>query len=73
MKNKQLILLLLLAPLFIHLKCKKESGPQLPPETQIGANTLGFKINGKIYTSRGEGGLLSNESVWGGGHIVILQ
>ncbi len=48
--------------------CKKQNtGPQLPPETQTGANTVGFKISGKVYTARGKGGLLSNESVWGGG------
>ncbi len=48
--------------------CKKENNePQLPPETQTGANTLGFKINGKVYTASGKSGLLTNQHVWGGG------
>ncbi|NCU05171.1 MAG: hypothetical protein GXC73_14420, partial [Chitinophagaceae bacterium] len=45
--------------------CKKQNaGPQLPPETQTGANTLGFKIDGKVYTASGKSGLLSSEYVW---------
>jgi hypothetical protein len=40
---------------------------QLPPETQTGANTLGFKIDGKVYTASGKSGLLSNQYVYGGG------
>jgi hypothetical protein len=48
--------------------CKKQNtGPQLPSETKTGANTLGFKINGKVYTASGKSGLLSSEYVWGGG------
>ncbi len=48
--------------------CKKENNePQLPAETQTGANTLGFKINGKVYTASGKSGLLTNQHVWGGG------
>ena len=43
--------------------CKKESNePQLPPETQTGANTVGFKINGKIYTASGKSGLSTRAS-----------
>lgn len=54
--------------------CKKQNaGPQLPPETQTGANTLGFKIDGKVYTASGKSGLLSNQYVYGGGHLVTLQ
>ena len=68
---KQLLsitLLFSLTVLFTASSCKKQKNnePQLPPETQTGANTLGFKINGKVYTASGKGGLLSNESVWGG-------
>ena len=54
--------------------CKKQNTePQLPPETQKGANTLGFKIDGKVYTASGKSGLLATEYVWGGGQIVILR
>ena len=58
--------------------CKKQNaGPKLPPETQRGANTLGFKIDGKVYTASGKSGLLSNQYVYGGGpnsdtSIVIM-
>lgn len=44
--------------------CKKNKPPlQLPPETQEGKFTIGFKVNGKIYTAEGKGGLLSSEHV----------
>ena len=67
MRTKHLLFLLFFASLSLNLKCKKENNePQLPPETQTGANTLGFKINGKVYTASGKSGLLSNQYVWGG-------
>ena len=54
--------------------CKKENNElQLPPETQTGAGTLGFKINGTIYTASGGCGLLANQCVGGGGHTVIQE
>lgn len=45
--------------------CKKTktTTEQLPPETQEGKFTIGFKVDGKIYTAKGKGGLLSTESV----------
>lgn len=45
--------------------CKKTktTGEQLPPETQEGKFTIGFKVDGKIYTAKGRGGLLSFEHV----------
>ena len=60
-------LLLSITFLLTASSCKKQNtGPQLPPETQTGANTLGFKIDGKVYTASGKSGLLSSEYVWGG-------
>lgn len=69
---KQLLsitLLFLFTVLLTASSCKKQKNnePQLPPETQTGANTVGFKINGKVYTASGKSGLLSNQYVWGGG------
>jgi hypothetical protein len=29
--------------------------PELPPATQIGANTIGFKVNGKVWVPKDEG------------------
>lgn len=64
---KQLLSITLFFSLTILLtasSCKKQnSGSQLPPETHTGANTLGFKINGKVYTASGKGGLLSDSHV----------
>ena len=58
---------LLLSTMLIASSCKKDKTPateeQLPPETQTGAFTIGFKVDGKIYTAKGKGGLLANESV----------
>ncbi len=45
--------------------CKKnKTTEQLPPETQEGKFTIGFKVDGKIYTANGKGGLLSSEHVY---------
>ena len=59
---------LLLSTLLIASSCKKDKTPtteeQLPPETQTGAFTIGFKVDGKIYTAKGKGGLLSDQSVY---------
>lgn len=44
--------------------CKKtNTKEQLPPETQEGKFTFGCKVDGKIYTASGKGGLLSSEHV----------
>ena len=47
--------------------CKKtdkiKSLEQLPPETQTGAFTFGCKVDGKIYTATGKGGLLADQFV----------
>ena len=55
MKTKILILFVLL----FQMSCNKDSETtkqdpvfQLPPETQIGANTFGVTINGKVYIPR---------------------
>lgn len=64
-------LLLAFAILLTSSSCKKQNtGPQLPPETQTGANTLGFKIDGKIYTASGKSGLLANQFVWANGPFL---
>lgn len=50
MKNLLLLLVLVTA------SCSKDNdqqfNPQLPPETQTGANTFGVTINGKVYVPR---------------------
>ena len=49
---KTLLLVLFAATLFTG--CKKDKGEdQLPPATQIGANTFGCKINGKVFVPKG--------------------
>ena len=50
------LLLLLLLPLFIQLKCKKDkqaSEEKLPPVTQTGAGTFGCLLNGKVWLPAG--------------------
>lgn len=50
--------------LFTTASCRKnKTNEKLPPETHEGKFTIGFKVDGKIYTAEGRGGLLSNESV----------
>ena len=59
---------ILLSTMLAGSSCKKDNAPtteeQLPPETQTGANTFGCKVDGKIYTASGKGGLLSNQSMY---------
>lgn len=64
-----IMLLFSLSVLFTASSCKKQKNnePQLPPETQTGAGTLGFKIDGKIYTASGGCGLFANQCVGGWG------
>ncbi|MBS1758835.1 MAG: hypothetical protein JST23_01830 [Bacteroidetes bacterium] len=53
---QQLISGILTVTVFTFSECKKNDIiPQLPAETQSGANTFGCKINGVIYTPRGSG------------------
>lgn len=53
---QQLITGLLIVTVFAFSECKKKDViPQLPAETQSGANTFGCKINGVLYTPRGSG------------------
>lgn len=50
--------------LFTAASCRKnKTTEQLPPETHEGKFTIGFKVDGKIYTAEGKGGLLSSEHV----------
>jgi len=60
---KYLISFLLLLILSASSCKKNKTGEQLPPETQEGKFTIGFKVDGKVYTAKGKGGLLSSESV----------
>ena len=39
------------------ISCGKEK-VKLPPETQSGALTMGFKIDGKVFTAKGRYGIL---------------
>jgi hypothetical protein len=53
---QQLISGILTVTVFTFSECKKNDViPQLPAETQSGANTFGCKINSIIYTPRGSG------------------
>lgn len=57
---------ILLSTLLIASGCKKDkttTEEQLPPETQTGAFTIGFKVDGKVYSAKGKGGLLADERV----------
>ncbi len=67
MKKHNALWLLLLAFCSIFASCKKDNAKiteeQLPPETQIGAFTFGCKVDGKVYTASGKGGLLSGQHV----------
>ena len=68
MKNKTLMLYAFIIMLcFCFAQCKKtntpDQGEQLPPETHTGAFTFGCKVDGKIYTARGKGGLLATQYV----------
>jgi hypothetical protein len=52
----QILSMLLVLMTFSFSQCKKDDIIlQLPAETQSGSNTLGCKINDKIYTARGLG------------------
>lgn len=56
MKTLNPLLLLLLLPLFIQVKCKKDkqaSEEKLPPATQTGAGTFGCLLNGKVWLPAG--------------------
>lgn len=49
------LLIILFAACSIFASCKKDKtqADQLPPATQIGANTFGCYINGKLYVPKG--------------------
>jgi hypothetical protein len=55
--KKRPFLLLLLLPLLGMRKCEVQPEPApaftLPPATQVGANTLGFVVNGRVWQSYG--------------------
>lgn len=51
--------------LFLGMNCKKpSSSEQLPPETQEGKFTFGFKVDGKIFTASGKGGGIASDHVY---------
>lgn len=59
---------LLLSSLLTASSCKKDKTPtteeQLPPETQTGEFTIGFKVDGIIYSAKGKGGLLADQHMY---------
>ncbi len=67
MKKHNALWLLLLALCSIFASCKKDNAKiteeQLPPESQTGAFTIGFKVDGVVYTATGKGGLLADQKV----------
>ena len=55
-KKIKLIIPFVLVAIFFSFKCRKNDVlPQLPAETQTGANTFGCKINGEIFTPKASG------------------
>ncbi|MDO5665079.1 MAG: hypothetical protein Q4G63_07475 [Bacteroidia bacterium] len=66
--NTKLILLLTIALFLIGgMGCEKDTANELPPATQVGANTFGCKINGVVYKCSGPWnpkGFLSSEGVY---------
>jgi hypothetical protein len=52
---KQLILLLLTTFTLSCYNSDDDSGDQLPPETQTGANTAGCLVNGKVFLPKKQG------------------
>lgn len=58
------ILTLVTITLLTAAACKKNNAEvQLPPETQTGKNTFGCKVDGKVYTAWGKGGLIGFDNV----------
>ena len=49
MKSKLFLIIPLLAGLISFSSCEEKIPNEMPPETQIGANTLGCIINGKLF------------------------
>lgn len=62
---KKYLLAVAIITLFGANSCKREQpiGKQLPSETHTGAFTFGCKVDGKVYTAKGKGGLLANQHV----------
>jgi hypothetical protein len=56
MKHISFLSLLLVLLVTNGSKCKKNGGdlPQLPPETQTGANTFGCLVDGKVFLPKGD-------------------
>ena len=72
MKKNKILWVMLFALCSIFANCKKDQPipeEQLPPETQTGAFTFGCKVDGKIYTAKGRGGLLAGQHVTYGYYI----
>jgi hypothetical protein len=67
MQRKINLLLLLCSIVLCSSQCKKtnttEPADQLPPATQIGANTFGCLVNGKVYIPKGYSGNGSSNPV----------
>jgi hypothetical protein len=63
MKNQftSLFYLLLTILALSSSSCKKDYGPELPPETQEGKNTFGCKVNGEIWLP------IDNDNDWKSG------
>ena len=56
MRNNLLYIFFALVIFLQNVSCRKIK-EQLPPETQEGKYTIGFKANGKAYESSGKGGM----------------
>lgn len=52
MKNMKNLFFILIAFLLIGCRDSSEDSPQLPPETQTGANTFGCLVNGRLFYPR---------------------
>jgi hypothetical protein len=65
MKHLKILGLLLIA--YALNSCTLFAEPELPPATQIGANTIGFKVNGKNWVPKDEAKITTRTRITGGG------
>ncbi len=74
MKKTKILLGLLIAYALNGCSLLGETEPDLPPATQTGANTIGFKVNGKNWVPKDEAKFVTRPKAnGGGGRLSILN